>query len=72
MASENKKPGLFSRIGNFFRESKSELGKVVWYPKKDVIRDTGIVTVSLVVAGVIIFFLDLGLMKLIALLGGQV
>jgi len=71
MANETKKPGLFSRIGNFFRESKSELKKVVWYPKKDVIRDTGIVTVSLVVTGVIIFFLDMGLMKLIALLGGQ-
>ncbi len=69
MADETKKPGLGKRIGNFFREYKSELKKVVWYPKKDVIRDTGIVVVALVVCGVVIGLLDFAFVNLIRLLG---
>lgn len=69
MADETKKPGLFKRIGNFFREYKSEMKKVVWYPKKDVVRDTGIVVASLVASGVVIGLLDLAFVKLISLLG---
>ena len=47
MASEEKKAGFFKRaarkIANFFREMKSELKKVVWPSKKDVLHDTLVV-----------------------------
>ena len=69
MADETKKPGFGKRIGNFFREYKSELKKVVWYPKKDVVRDTGIVVVALVASGVVIGLLDFAFVNLIRLLG---
>ena len=64
-----KKPGLFKKIGSFFKEYRSELKKVVWYPKKHVIRDTGIVVVALAVCGLIIGLLDLLFTELILLLG---
>ena len=47
----------------------SELKKVVWYPKKDVVRDTGIVVVALVASGVVIGLLDFAFVNLIRLLG---
>ena len=69
MADGTSKPSLGKRIGNFFREYKSELNKVVWYPKKDVVRDTGIVVVALVASGVVIGLLDFAFVSLIRLLG---
>ncbi len=63
------KPGIFKRIGAFFREYRSELKKVVWYPKHRVIRDTGIVVAALAACGVVIGLLDLIFTKLILLLG---
>ena len=64
-----KKPGLFKKMGSFFKEYRSEMKKVVWYPRKHVIRDTGIVVAALVVCGAIIGVLDLLFTKLILLLG---
>lgn len=61
--------GFFSRIGNFFKEYRSEMKKVVWYPLKNVIHDTGIVVAALVVTGVIIGALDLVFTKLVLILG---
>lgn len=66
---KSSKPGLFKRIGNFFRGYGSEMKKIVWYPFKDVVRDTGVVMVCLVVSGVAIGVLDLVFTKLILWLG---
>ena len=63
------KPGLFKRIGNFFKEYRSEMKKVVWYPWKDVVRDTGIVVAALVASGVVIGVLDLIFTRLVLWLG---
>ena len=64
-----KKTGFFKKIGNFFREYRSEMKKVVWYPKNQVIRDTGIVVAALTICGLVIGLLDLLFTKLILLLG---
>ncbi|MBP5289462.1 MAG: preprotein translocase subunit SecE [Clostridia bacterium] len=66
---KSDKPGFFKRIGNFFRDYKSEMKKIVWYPFKDVVRDTGVVMVSLVISGVLIGVLDLIFTNLILFLG---
>ncbi len=63
------KPGIFKRMANFFKEYRSELKKVVWYPKNRVLRDTGIVVAALAVSGIAIGLLDLLFTKLILLLG---
>ncbi len=64
-----KKPGFFKKIGGFFREYRSELKKVVWYPRDRVLHDTGIAVAVLVVCGIIIGVLDLLFTQLILLLG---
>ena len=62
---KSKKPGLFKRMGAFFKEYRSELKKVTWYPKNRVIHDTGIVVAALAVCGLVIGLLDLLFTKLI-------
>lgn len=44
--ADEKKPGFFKRIASgikrFFKDTKSELKKVVWPSKKTVLNNTGI------------------------------
>lgn len=67
--AKSGKPGFFKRIGNFFKEYKSEMKKVVWYPRQEVVRDTGIVVASLTAAGILIGVLDLVFTQIILWLG---
>ncbi len=66
------KPGLGKRIAKFFKDYKSELKKVVWYGKKQLVKSTGLVIVSLVVVSAVISLLDLGLSNLIMWIGSLV
>ena len=54
-----KKPGIFKRIAAFFREYRSEMKKITWYPRDRVLRDTGIVVAALAVCGLAIGLMDL-------------
>lgn len=65
MASDEKKTGFFKRIGNYFREMKTELKKVVWPTFKQVRSNTGIVIAVLILVGAIILVMDFGLEALI-------
>ena len=53
---------------NFVKNYKSELKKVVWMPKNDLIKSTGIVLLVLVAAVVLIGLLDLGFSALLNLI----
>lgn len=53
-----KKPGLFARIGKWFRELKSELKKVQWPTAKQTVNNTLIVIVCVIVVGVFIWVFD--------------
>ena len=64
-----KKPGLFKRMGTFFKEYRSEMKKITWYPKNRVIHDTGIVVAALAIAGLVIGLLDLLFTKLMLIVG---
>ena len=59
--SENT-PNIFvrfgSRIARWFRESKSELKKVVWPTRKQMVNHTVIVLISVIAVGVVIAGLD--------------
>jgi len=52
-----KKSG--NRISRFFKEVKSELKKVVWPGKKQIIKNTLIVIAAVIVVGIFIWALDL-------------
>lgn len=49
---------FFGRIGKFFRDTVSEMKKVVWPSKKQTLNNTLVVLVVVVVAAVIIMVLD--------------
>jgi len=68
-AKKSGKPAFTKRIATFFKEYRSEMKKVTWYPAGRVWHDTGIVVAALVVCGVLIGALDLLFTQIILLLG---
>ena len=54
-ATKEKKPG---RVAKFFRDYKSELKKITWFPKKQVWASTLFVIVSVLVISAVIGLLD--------------
>ena len=75
MAEANKKENFFARIGRWFREMRSELKKVVWTSKHDVVKNTLTVIACAVVVGVFIWVIDLvasllynGILQLVSLI----
>lgn len=63
---------FFKNIVKFFRDTRSEMKKVVWPSKKQVINNTIVVLVVVLLSAVVIFILDavfgLGLGKALELL----
>ena len=53
-----KKPGVFARLKKYFRDTKSEVKKVVWPTKQQTINNTGVVIACIVVVGAFIGVLD--------------
>ena len=81
MAETNKKPNFFVRTGKrfskWFREMKSELKKVVWPTKSQMLNNTLIVLACVLVVGIFIVIFDQvgelvvqGLFKLAQMLKG--
>ncbi|HHU69647.1 MAG TPA: preprotein translocase subunit SecE [Thermoanaerobacterales bacterium] len=56
--SATKKEGFIKRISRFFREVRSEMRKVIWPSRKELVNYTGVVIVSVIVVSVIIWVLD--------------
>ena len=55
---ERKRTGVFGRIGGFFREVISELRKVIWPTRKELLTYTGVVIVFVTVMTTIVTVLD--------------
>ena len=68
-ASKDRKPGLGSKIKNFFKNNKSEMKKISWYGKAQTAKSTGVVLVVLIAASVAIGLIDLGLSKFLMWIG---
>ena len=60
---EVRRTGLFGRIGGFFREVVSELRKVIWPTRKELITYTTIVIGFVTVMTAIVGLLDYGFGK---------
>ena len=63
-----KKIGFFKKIANFFAESKIELKKVTWPTKEQLLHNTGVILVFIIIVGVILSVLDVAFGKLFELL----
>ena len=57
--AKNAKPTFFGRIKNYFSAVKTEMHRVVWPSKQELINYSVAVVVSLIVVGVVIAVLDL-------------
>jgi preprotein translocase subunit SecE len=57
MSTENKKPSL-TKISNYLREAKSELKKIVWASKKQIINNSLLVVGAIVVTGLLVSLID--------------
>ena len=49
---------FFSKIGKFFKDLKAEIKKVIWPTKKQLINNTGIVIIAILIIGAGIWILD--------------
>ncbi len=60
-----KKPNALKKAGGgikkFFRDLKSEIRKIVWPTPKATFRNMGIVLLSMLIVGLVVFGLDTGL-----------
>ena len=69
---ENKKENVFVRFfkntGKFLRDVKNEFKKIVWPTPKSVFKNTGVVLVTIIVVGLVIFGLDTAFMNLLGLI----
>jgi preprotein translocase subunit SecE len=58
-----ERPGAFARIRNFFREIISELSKVIWPTRKELLTYTSVVVVFVAIIMTIVGLLDYGFAK---------
>ena len=55
---DDTKPGFFQRAGKWFREMKSELKKVVWPSRKQIVNNTAVALVVMILSAVVIWGFD--------------
>ena len=56
---KEKKPGLFKKLGKFFKDTAGELKKVHWTPKDEVWKNFKLVIATVVAVALIIAVIDL-------------
>ena len=69
--AEEKKAGFFKRIASsttrFFKDLKGEMKKIVWPSKKQIINNTGVVIVFVIISAIAVGGLDFVLNALVRL-----
>ncbi|MCR5663278.1 MAG: preprotein translocase subunit SecE [Oscillospiraceae bacterium] len=55
---DDVKPGFFKRIGKWFREMKSELKKVIWPNRKQLVNNTVVSVVVMLVSALGVWGFD--------------
>ena len=74
-ANENKKekkPNIFKRLGQKFKNLKSESKKVTWASPSSVFKSFGVVVVAVVAIALVIGLLDLGCVALFEVLAKNI
>jgi preprotein translocase subunit SecE len=56
--SKPAKPNIFARFGKYLRETKSEVKKIVWPTKSQIINNSIVVIVMIVLVGAFIALVD--------------
>ena len=56
--SKSGKPNIFARFGKYLRETKSEVKKIVWPTKSQIINNSIVVIVMIIAVGAFIALVD--------------
>ena len=56
---DDSKPGFFKRVAKWFREMKSELKKVIWPTGKQLVNNTSVSLVVMVLSALVLWGFDL-------------
>ncbi len=56
-----KKPSIWKRIGKFFKDYKSEFNKLVWPTPKQLLKNSSVVLVTIVIVGACLALVDYAL-----------
>lgn len=67
---KDKKPGFFARVGGYFKDVRTEMGRVIWPSKQELWGYTYAVIIMLVVTGVVLWAVDSGIVELVLLYTG--
>ena len=62
------KPGVFTRLGNYFRDVRSEMKRVVWPNRPEVINSSVVVVTTLIFFIVFIAITDLIVQRVVVLI----
>ncbi|MCQ2436536.1 MAG: preprotein translocase subunit SecE [Clostridia bacterium] len=62
-SAKTGKVSVFTKIGKFFKDFISEFKKLVWPTKEQLMKNTAVVMVSIVVIGLVLAGIDFGLSK---------
>lgn len=65
-----KKVGFGSKAKRFIKETRSELKKVIWPGKKELVSYTSVVFVAVILAALLLFIIDLAFGQLLGLIIG--
>ena len=68
-APVSAKPGLFARLGNYFRDVRSETKRVVWPTRPEVLNSSVVVIVTLIFFATFIALTDLVVQQIVTGLG---
>jgi preprotein translocase subunit SecE len=63
------KPGFFARLGNYFRDVRSEMKRVVWPSRPEVINSSVVVIVTLIFFATFIALTDIVVQRVVTALG---
>ncbi len=62
--AKTKKAGFGTRVKRFFRDTKAELKKVTWPTREQLIHNTGVIIVFIIIITIILSVLDVAFSQL--------
>ena len=66
--TKTNKPSFGTRVKKFFRDTKSELKKVTWPTKEQLIHNTGVIIAFIIMITIILSLLDVAFAQLFKVL----
>ena len=60
-STKQKKPSIWSRLGKYFKDCRSEFKKLVWPTSKQLLKNSSVVLTAIIVVGACLALVDVAL-----------